>query len=146
MQTSNDKNKKVFLRTTKDSGLTENPSEEDIDRELQEKLASLGISLSGVSETSSTRTTQSLPSNLGDKHTTTLDIGELRNALKQQISIAEIKTEVEKIIRQIMGVGPILEGQTQDLELHAAALMLPYCREYIPDFPPGVRPAEVHPC
>ncbi|MBK7994008.1 MAG: hypothetical protein IPK14_11480 [Blastocatellia bacterium] len=104
MQTSNDKNKKVFLRTTKDSGLTENPSEEDIDRELQEKLASLGISLSGVSETSSTRTTQSLPNNLGDKHTTTLDIGELRNALKQQISIAEIKTEVEKIIRQIMGL------------------------------------------
>ncbi|MFY9223500.1 MAG: hypothetical protein WAQ98_12575 [Blastocatellia bacterium] len=142
MQTSNDKNKKVFLRTTKDSGLVENPSEEDIDRELQEKLASLGISLSGVGDSSSTRATQSLPSNLGDKHTTTLDIGELRNALKQQISIAEIKTEVEKIIRQIMGVGPILEGQTQDLELRAAALMLPYCREYIPDFPSGVRPAE----
>ncbi len=138
MQNFSSKNKQ-FSRSTDD---LLQPSAEDIERELQEKLASLGINLSGGSSSFSTRATGALPGGSVDKRTTTLDIGELRNALKQQISIAEIKTEIEKTIRQIIKAGPISHGETQELELKAAMLMIPYCREYIPDFPEEVRPAE----
>lgn len=139
MQNFNSKNKQ-FSRST-DSDLVQSSSDEDIEKELQEKLASLGINLSS-GESLGGRVTGALPSVLDDKRTTTLDIAELRNALKQQISIAEIKTEIEKTIRQILGVGPASYGETQELELKAAMLMLPYCKEYIPDFPQEVRPAE----
>ncbi|MBI4850751.1 MAG: hypothetical protein HY819_02880 [Acidobacteria bacterium] len=137
----NDKNKKV-TRNTNDTGLLQPSTPEDIEHELEQKLASLGINLSGGMKGLASRNTQALPTVLDDKKTSILDINELRNALKQQISIAEIKSEIEKTIRQIMGIGPIAQGETQELELRAAILMLPYCKEYIPDFPQEVRPAE----
>ena len=142
MQPFNDKNKKIS-RNTNDTGLLQPPSAEDIERELEQKLAALGINLSGgISGALGSRTTQALPSVLDDKKTSVLDIAELRNALRQQISIAEIKSEIEKTIRKVIGLGPASAGETQELELRAAALMLPYCKEYIPDFPREVRPAE----
>jgi len=142
MQSFNDKNKKS-LRNVNDTGLLQPSSSEDIERELEQKLAALGINLSGgVGGALGTRSTQALPTVLDDKKTSILDIGELRNALRQQISIAEIKTEIEKTIHKILGIGPAAQGETQELELRAAALMLPYCKEYIPDFPQEVRPAE----
>jgi hypothetical protein len=142
MQPPNNKDKKN-LRSVNDTGLLQPSSAEDIERELEQKLAALGINLGGgMKGALGSRTTQALPTVLDEKKTSILDINELRNALKQQISIAEIKTEIETAIRKIMGVGPAASGETQELELRAAALMLPYCKEYIPDFPQEVRPAE----
>ncbi|MEW6732834.1 MAG: hypothetical protein AB1489_16030 [Acidobacteriota bacterium] len=123
-------------------GLAQGQSSEEIDKELYEKLSSLGINLTSSAASPSTRATNALPAALDEKRTAVLDIGELRNALRQQIGIAEIKREVEKIIRGILETGPADEGQTQELELRASALLLPYCKEYIPDFPREVRPSE----
>jgi hypothetical protein len=149
MQSPFDNDKfKASTNKNAEQGMVQSQSSEDIDRELQEKLASLGINLSGSGNLSSGsgpqpgRATQSLPTAVDEKRTAVLDIGELRTALRQQISIAEIKREIEKIIRNIFRGGPVSSGETQELELRASALMLPYCKEYIPDFPADVRPSE----
>lgn len=136
-----EKPKPTFKRTT-EQGLGNAQSPEDIERELQEKLAGLGINLSSGSSAPIGRATQAMPTLVDDKRTAVLDIAELRNALRQQISIAEIKREIEKIIRNIFDSPPAQSGETQELELRAAALMLPYCKEYIADFPKDVRPSE----
>ncbi len=112
---------------------------EDIERELQEKLASLGINI-GTSKPTGQRVTQQLPA-MEEKKTTVLDLSELRSALRQQIDIAEIKREVEVILRGIVQT-PAQAAHTQELELRAAALMLPYCKKYIDDFPKDVRASE----
>lgn len=127
---------------SKETGLGKVQSNEEIERELQDKLASLGINLSSENTSVSNSRATQVVSPVSDKRTTILDIGELRNALRQQISIAEIKKEIEKTIRTIIIGAPVVSGETQELEIRAAALMLPYCREYIPDFPADVRPSE----
>lgn len=116
---------------------------EEIERELQEKLASLGINI-GVSKPASTgqRLTQQLPASTEEKKTTILDLSELRNALRQQIDIAEIKREIETVLKDIVKTPNAQAAHTQELELKAAALMLPYCRKYISDFPKDVRASE----
>jgi hypothetical protein len=133
---------KPVVKKGTEPGLAQGQSSEEIERELQEKLSSLGINLSGGKATVITRGTQALPSAIDEKRTTVLDIGELRSALRQQISIAEIKKEIEKVLRDIINGGPAGAGRTQELELRTSALMLPYCKEYIPDFPKEVRPSE----
>lgn len=114
---------------------------EEIERELQEKLASLGINI-GASKPTPTgqRVTQQLPTT-EEKKTTVLDLSELRSALRQQIDIAEIKREIEMVLRGVVRA-PAQAAHTQELELRAAALMLPYCRKYIDDFPEDVRASE----
>lgn len=136
-----DNRPKADPKKTSESGLVEAQSSEEIERELHDKLASLGINLSGGVPGMS-RSTQALPTASDDKRTTVLDIADLRSALRQQIGIAEIKREIERIIRLIIEGGAPTDAHTQDLELRASALMIPYCREYIPDFPPNVRPSE----
>ncbi|MCS6885080.1 MAG: hypothetical protein RMM17_01355 [Acidobacteriota bacterium] len=110
---------------------------EEIERELQQKLASLGISL-GVAASYEQHTTQPISE---EKKTAVLDIVELRSALKQQIDLAEIKREVEKILKQLLTF-PEPAAHTQELELRVAGLILPYCKKYVENFPQDVLVSE----
>lgn len=131
------------MRQQVDSTQNQFQTPEDIERELQEKLASLGINI-GTTKPIPTgqRVTQQLPTSVDEKRTTVLDLSELRNALRQQIDIAEIKREIEMVLKGIVKAPAAQAAHTQELELKAAALMLPYCRKYIDDFPDNVRASE----
>jgi hypothetical protein len=142
-----DEKEKLLARNT-DQGIIQAQSVEEIEQELQQKLALLGISLGErlvtsekVRPQSGHRATQPL-AQFDDRRTTLLDIGDLRQSLRQQVRIAEVKREIESMLRRLFITGPAPTGQTQELEVRAAALLLPYCQEYIPDFPGEVRPSE----
>lgn len=117
---------------------------EDIERELNERLAKLGLpSLSSGSGGAPTRETGVVRAGSG-KATQTLDIRELRSALRQQIRIAEIKEQVTVVIREWSSERyQTGELRISEFEVRAASLLLPYCQEFIPNFPQEVRPVEL---
>ncbi len=116
---------------------------EDIERELNERLAKLGLPTLSGSGGVPTRETGVVQAGAG-KATQTLDLRELRSALRQQIRIAEIKEQVTTVIREWNSERfQTGELRISEFEVRAAGLLIPYCREFIPNFPDAVRPVEL---
>ncbi len=118
------------------------PTLDDIERELNERLSKLGLPALMVPqavarETSPLRTDAS-------RATRILSLSELRTALRQQVRIAEIKDQIAAIIadwhREQFRTG---ELRVAEFEVRAADILLPYCREFIPNFPSAMRPVEL---
>lgn len=119
----------------------------DIEKELNERLVALGLPLLTSGSAPAGRQTQVLTKSTGDGGGTTqvLDLRELRTALNQQIRIAEIKEQVIEVINDWLACMARTDGLVDpfEFELRAAALLIPYCREHIPDFPASLHPAEL---
>ncbi|MBX7220624.1 MAG: hypothetical protein K1Y36_11810 [Blastocatellia bacterium] len=135
---------------TVESGELRPPSQSlvEIERELNERLTALGLPvLAGSGNSPATRQTQHITPVVGQGSAATqvLDLRELRSALQQQIRVAEIKEQIVEVIHQWLHCQYRTDGLADpfEFELKAAALLIPYCREYIPDFPAEAHPAEL---
>jgi hypothetical protein len=118
----------------------------EIERELQERLSGLG--LSGLASPTGSvavpaRSTQTIKGGAGGA-TQALDLRDLRALLRQQIHIAELKTRIKDIIEHWNAtVRQTGELRLSELEVRVASEMLPYCREFLPNFPQMLRPVEL---
>ncbi|MCS7079626.1 MAG: hypothetical protein NZ585_06200 [Chloracidobacterium sp.] len=119
------------------------PSLEEIERELNERLSKLGLPALIPTTPPAARATTPLRTG-GGGMTQILNLSELRTALRQQVRIAEIKDQIAAIIlewhREKFRTGEI---KIADFEVRAADILLPYCREFIPNFPAAMRPVEL---
>lgn len=119
------------------------PTLDDIERELNERLSKLGLPALASAGVDATRETAPLRSEAG-RATQVLNLSELRTALRQQVRIAEIKDQIAAVItdwhREKFRTG---EVRIAEFEVRAADILLPYCREFIPNFPPAMRPVEL---
>ncbi|OYT73883.1 MAG: hypothetical protein CFK52_00575 [Chloracidobacterium sp. CP2_5A] len=120
-----------------------NPSLDEIERELNERLSKLGLPALSVADKGDARETAPLRADLS-RSTQVLNLSELRAALRQQVRIAEIKDQITAVIadwrREQFRTGEI---KIAEFEVRAADILLPYCREFIPDFPADMRPVEL---
>lgn len=118
------------------------PSLEDIERELNERLSKLGLPAL-MTAPPAARATAPLRTD-AEGATQILNLSELRAALRRQVRIAEIKDQVAAVIRdwhrEQFRTGEI---RIAEFEVRAADILLPYCREFIPNFPAEIRPVEL---
>jgi len=118
------------------------PTLDEIERELNERLSKLGLPALVASHVAA-RETAPLRGEAG-RTTQVLNLSELRTALRQQVRIAEIKDQIAVVIadwhREQFRTGEI---RIAEFEVRAADILLPYCREFIPNFPPAMRPVEL---
>jgi hypothetical protein len=118
------------------------PTLDEIERELNERLSKLGLPALVASHVAA-RETAPLRGEAG-RTTQVLNLSELRTALRQQVRIAEIKDQIAVVIadwhREQFRTG---ELRIAEFEIRAADILLPYCREFIPNFPPAMRPVEL---
>ncbi len=118
------------------------PTLDEIERELNERLSRLGLPALVASHVAA-RETAPLRGEAG-RATQVLNLSELRTALRQQVRIAEIKDQIAVVIadwhREQFRTGEI---RIAEFEVRAADILLPYCREFIPNFPPAMRPVEL---
>ncbi len=118
------------------------PTLDEIERELNERLSRLGLPALVASHVAA-RETAPLRREAGCA-TQVLNLSELRTALRQQVRIAEIKDQIAVVIadwhREQFRTGEI---RIAEFEVRAADILLPYCREFIPNFPPAMRPVEL---
>ncbi len=121
--------------------LPTNTSLEEIERELNERLSQLGLPV--LTMAPAARATAPLRADAAGA-TQILNLSELRHVLRQQVRIAEIKEQVAAVIqdwhREQFRTGEI---KIAEFELRAAGLLLPYCQEFIPNFPATMRPVEL---
>ncbi len=119
------------------------PTLDEIERELNERLSKLGLPALVAGEAVAARETAPLRGEAG-RATQVLNLSELRTALRQQVRIAEIKDQIAVVItdwhREQFRTGEI---RIAEFEVRAADILLPYCREFIPNFPPAMRPVEL---
>jgi hypothetical protein len=118
------------------------PTLDEIERELNERLSKLGLPALVASHVAA-RETAPLRGE-ASRTTQVLNLSELRTALRQQVRIAEIKDQIAVVIadwhREQFRTGEI---RIAEFEVRAADILLPYCREFIPNFPPAMRPVEL---
>ncbi len=118
------------------------PTLDEIERELNERLSRLGLPALVAGHVAA-RETAPLRGEAG-RATQVLNLSELRTALRQQVRIAEIKDQIAVVIadwhREQFRTGEI---RIAEFEVRAADILLPYCREFIPNFPPAMRPVEL---
>jgi hypothetical protein len=119
------------------------PTLDEIERELNERLSRLGLPTLVSGDAAAARETAPLRGEAG-RATQVLNLSELRTALRQQVRIAEIKDQIAVVIadwhREQFRTGEI---RIAEFEVRAADILLPYCREFIPNFPPAMRPVEL---
>ncbi len=123
--------------------LPAHPSLDEIERELNERLSKLGLPALGIADKASAQATAPLRADASCS-TRVLNLSELRASLRQQVRIAEIKDQITVVIadwhREQFRTGEI---RIAEFEVRAADILLPYCREFIPNFPAAMRPVEL---